>query len=291
MSLKKRGEHLGHLFFYLMLYVGGQPLAYIVLHPIIFVYIVFSSAIHKNLAPYINKRFPDSSWLAKRVHAYKIMIGMGKMLIDRALLGIKKDRLFNGTFEGLNKLQDIIKSGSGAIVILAHVGTWQTAMAHMAGLDTTVHAIMVHNDEAVTKHFYEMGRNRAFQTIDASGFMGGMIEAANILEKGEIVLIMGDRAEGGQTMETSFLGHPINLPVAAYNLGAITNTPIVIAFSAKTGTTSHTLKIWDIIHPHFSGRDKMQELGRCSSRFSKALEEYVEAYPHQWYNFFDIWKQ
>ena len=102
---------------------------------------------------------------------------------------------------------------------------------------------------------------------------------------------MGDRAEGGQTMDTTFLGHSINLPVAAYNLAAITNTPIVIAFSAKTGTTSHTLKIWDILHPQFSSREKQVELSRCAARFSSALEQYVEQYPHQWYNFFDIWQQ
>jgi predicted LPLAT superfamily acyltransferase len=289
--VKKKAEQLGHLFFYLMLLIGGQRLAYFVLHPVIFCYILFSPTPHRNLAPYINKRFPDATWLKKRSHVYKINIGLGKMLIDRALLGLKKDQQFKGVFEGLQTLQEIIASNSGAVIVLAHVGTWQTAMAHIAGLKTRVHAIMVHNDQAVTKHFYEMGRTRPFQTIDANGFMGGMIEAANILEKGELVLIMGDRAEGGHTTATTFLGHPINLPVAAYNLAAITNTPIIIAFSAKTGTTSHTLKIWDIIHPHFSGRDKHVELNRCAARFSQALEQYVKQYPHQWYNFFDIWQQ
>ena len=291
MSLKKKAEQLGHTFFYLMLYLGGQRLAYCMLHPIIFTYVFFSPTPHRNLAPYVTKRFPDASWLSKRFHVYNIVIGMGKMLIDRALLGIKKDHIFNGTFEGLSEIEDIINNGTGAIVVLAHVGTWQTAMAHMAGLSTNVHAIMVHNDDTVTKHFYEMGRTRAFHTIDATGFMGGMIEAADILEKGEIVLIMGDRAEDGHTMATDFLGSAINLPVAAYNLAAITNSPIIIAFSAKTGTTSHTLKIWDIVHPHFSGDNKKSELKRCATRFSRSLEQYVQQYPHQWYNFFDIWKQ
>ena len=289
--MKKKAEQLGHLFFYLMLLIGGQRLAYFILYPIIFCYILFSPTPHRNLAPYINKRFPQAGWFAKRIHVYKIIIGLGQMLIDRALLGLKKDRCFNGVFEGLQTLTKIIESGSGAILVLAHVGTWQTAMAHITGINTTVHAIMVHDDKAVTKHFYEMGRTRPFQTIDANGFMGGMIEAANILEKGELVLIMGDRAEGGHTTRTTFLNHPINLPIAAYNLAAITNTPILIAFSAKTGTTSHTLKIWDIIHPHFSGRDKYTELNRCATRFSQALKQYVEQYPHQWYNFLDIWQQ
>ncbi|MDA3971955.1 MAG: lysophospholipid acyltransferase family protein [Desulfobulbaceae bacterium] len=289
--MKKTGKQLGPMFFYLMIFIGGQRLAYLVLHPVVLAYVVCSTTIHKRLGPYVNRRFPHGSWLHKRVQVYQIIIGLGKMLIDRALLGIKPDSHFEGTFEGLDRLQDILDSGSGAVVVLAHVGTWQTAMAHLAGLNTKIHAIMAHNEEAMTKHFYEMGRSRSFQIIDAQGFMGGMIEAAAILAKGELVLIMGDRAEGGQTMPTQFLGSPINLPVAAYNLAAVTNTPIIIAFSVKTGTTSHTLKIWDIIHPHFAGREKKAELSRCVSRFSKGLQDYVEQYPHQWGNFFDIWQQ
>ncbi len=289
--MKRKAERLGHLFFYLMLHLGGQRLAYFVLQPIIFTYVLFSPTPHKNLAPYISKRFPDASWFDKRIHAYKIVLGMGKMLIDRALLGLKPDHQFKGVVEGLGDIQDIIRSGSGAIIVLAHVGTWQTAMAHLEGLDTDVHAIMNHDEEAVSKHFYEMERRRSFQTIDADGFMGGMIEAADILTKGELVLIMGDRAMGGKTAQTSFLGERINLPVAAYNLAAITNTPIVIAFSAKTGTTCHVLKVWDIFQPHFSDHDRKTELNRCVSRFSTALEKYVEHYPHQWYNFFNIWQQ
>lgn len=289
--MKKTGAQLGPLFFYLMLLIGGQRLAYLVLHPVVLAYVSCSTKIHKKLGPYVNRRFPHGSWFHKRLQVYQIIISLGKMLIDRALLGIRPDSHFEGTFEGLERLQDIIDSGTGAVVVLAHVGTWQTAMAHLAGLNTKIHAIMAHNEEAVTKHFYEMGRSRSFQIIDAQGFMGGMIEAAAVLARGELVLIMGDRAEGGQTMPTQFLGSPVNLPVAAYNLAAVTNTPIIIAFSAKTGTTSHTLKIWDIIHPHFADREKKAELSRCVSRFSTALQEYVEQYPHQWGNFFDIWQQ
>lgn len=291
MALKKQAERLGHLFFYLMLHLGGQRLAYVTLHPIIFTYILFSPSPHRNLAPYVSRRFPEASWFGRRVHVYKIVIGMGKMLIDRALLGLKPESQFDGIFEGLNKIQDIIRSGSGAIIILAHVGTWQTAMAHLEGIGTTVHAIMNHDEEAVSKHFYEMGRTRSFQTIDADGFMGGMIEAAAILDRGELVLIMGDRAHGGQTTATRFLGSNINLPVAAYNLAAVTNTPIAIAFSAKTGTTSHVLKVWDVFYPRFTNTDKKTELQRCATRFSQSLERYVARYPHQWYNFFDIWQQ
>jgi predicted LPLAT superfamily acyltransferase len=290
MSLKQRAERLGHLFFYLMLHIGGQRLAYFALHPIIFIYILFSPTPHRNLAPYIDRRFPNTSWLGRRIHVYKIIIGMGKMLIDRALLGLKKNHSFKGTFEGFSDLQTILND-SGAVIVLAHVGTWQTAMSHMAGLDTPVHAIMVHDDNAVTKHFYEMGRSRPFHTIDAAGFMGGMIEAADILEQGELVLIMGDRAEEGQTTAVPFLGKKVNFPVAAYNLAAITSSPIVIAFSAKTGTNSHVLKIWDIVHPKFNDYDKQPELNRCALRFSQALEQYVEEHPHQWYNFFNIWHQ
>ncbi|MEN8257917.1 MAG: lysophospholipid acyltransferase family protein [Thermodesulfobacteriota bacterium] len=288
--LKKKGEHLGHLFFYALIMIGGQLLAYLFLYPLILVYITFSRTPREQLRPYLKRRFPNHSPWQQWWAAYRIVIGMGKMLIDRSWLGLKPKAKLHGAFAGLDSLQKILVSGSGAIITLAHVGTWQTALAHIAGLECNVHLMMAKDTQAVTKHFFELGRKRDFNIIDVTGFMGGMIEAVNALEQGDVVLIMGDRTAGGPTATSTFLGSEIRLPVAAYSLAANTKSPVLIAFSAKHDRTHQTLKIWDIIHPDYRHGNRDQEMGRCADRFSRALEQYVEEYPYQWYNFFDIWE-
>ncbi len=289
--LKKKGEHLGHLFFYALIMIGGQLSAYIFLYPLILAYTTFSRTPHNQLRPYLSRRFPHHNPWQRWWAAYFIVIGMGKMLIDRSWLGLIPKAKLQGVFEGGESLQQVLASGSAAIIVLAHVGTWQTALDHLIQLDGKMHLMMAHDTQAVTKHFFELGRKHSFNIIDVSGFMGGMIEAVNALEQGDVVLIMGDRAAGGHTVKTPFLGSEIHLPVAAYSLAANTNSPVLIAFSAKHDRNHQVLKIWDIIHPGYANGNRAQEMARCAQRFSQALEKYVKEYPYQWYNFFDIWEQ
>ncbi len=290
-TLKKKAEHLGHLFFYALIMIGGQLAAYLFLYLLILVYCVFSRTPHRQLKPYLSRRFPHQNPWQRWWAVYQIVIGMGKMLIDRSWLGLKSSAKLHGTFEGIDSLQDILDSGSGAIITLAHVGTWQTALAHIEALQCNVHLMMARDEEAVTKHFFELGRKKDFKIIDVNGFMGGMIEAVNALEQGDLVLIMADRAAGGPTVQSTLLGSSIRLPVAAYSLAANTKSPVLIAFSAKHDRTHQVLRIWDTIHPDYTNGNRDQEMARCADRFSRALEHYVEEYPYQWYNFFDIWEQ
>lgn len=290
--LKKKGEFLGHLFFYALIMVGGQLAAYLFLSPLLLVYAACSRTPHRQLRPYLRRRFPHHTPWQRWWAAYRILIGMGQMLIDRSWLGLKPQATLHGDFiNEVATLEEILATGSGAILCLAHVGTWQTALTHITCLPCRVHVMMAHDTQAVTKHFFELGRRRDFNIINVNGFMGGMIEAIAALKKGEVVLIMGDRAVGGHTVTTTFLGSKIRLPVSAYSLAANTRSPVLVAFSAKHDRTHQVLEIWDIIHPDYSHGDREQEMARCAGRFSRALERYVQKYPYQWYNFFDIWEQ
>lgn len=290
-TLKKKAEHLGHLFFYALIMTAGQGAAYLFLYPLVLAYATFSRTPHRQLRPYLRRRFPRHTSWQRWWAAYLIVIGMGKMLIDRSWLGLKPKAHLQGSFDNVDTLEESLAAGKGAIIILAHVGTWQTAMDHLVKLRCRMHLMMAQDTQAVTKHFFELGRKRDFNIIDVSGFMGGMIEAVNALEQGDVILIMGDRTAGGHTTTTSFLNSEIRLPVAAYSLAASTKSPVLVAFSAKHDRTHQVLKIWDIIHPDYAHGNRDQEMTRCAARFARALEKYVKEYPYQWYNFFDIWEQ
>jgi predicted LPLAT superfamily acyltransferase len=290
-GIKKRAEGLGHIFFYMVLHIGGQRLAYFFLYPILFLYILCSRSIHRLVSPYQKRRFPDHGWWQSRLDVFKIVHGFGRILVDRAWLGLKHGKNLSGTIDGLERLEEIIHSGSGAVLLLAHVGTWQNALSHMDEIDTDVHVLIEHDEEAVTKHFYELGRKRPFSIIDVNSFMGGMLEAKSALQKGGFVMVMGDRYRSGRYVTVEFMGEPIRLPAGAYCLAAGTGVPLVVAFSTKLNRKRHVFKVWDIMYPDFSRHEKEEEIARCAARFTAAMEAYVEQYPYQWYNFFNIWEQ
>lgn len=290
-QIKKKLEWLGHGFFYAVLMLGGQRAAYFFLYPVIFTYVFCSRNIHRVTTPFFSRRFPDHTWLQLRLDVFKNVLSFGKVLVDRGWMGFNRNAELSGTFVDSDKLRDAIKEGNGVVVLLAHVGNWQTCLAQLGALNVDVHSLMEFDEERVSKHFFELRGEIPFKIINVYGYLGGMIEATAALHKGDIVLMMADRLHEGRHATVNFLGSEVRLPIAAYHLAAMAESPIVILFAAKTGRKSYTLSIPDIFYPGKSGLDRREELARCAQRFSTALEKYVERYPYQWYNFFDIWSQ
>ncbi len=289
--LLEKAEWLGHMFFYTVLFIGGQRVAYFFLHPVIFFYVLCSRKIHNSLQPYLNKRFPDHNRFQHWQNTYKCVLEFGKILVDRAWIGLKKNSCMKGNFDNTEQLSNLLKTDKGIVVLLAHVGNWQTSFADLGELDTEVFSLMEYDQQQVAKHFFDLKKDKAFSIIDTNGFMGGMVEAATVLQKGSMVLTMADRYMGGPHASIDFMGNPMRVPLAPYSLAASTDSYIIILFSAKTGRNSYQLKIWDIIEPQNSGRPDKEILESYAKKFTMALEEYVKIHPYQWFNFFNIWKQ
>ena len=287
----KRLEWLGHLFFYTVLRLGGQGAGYFFLYPVVFCYVICSPKIHRITQPYFSRRFPQHGWWRRRLHVYRNVLAFGRTLVDRAWIGLSRSRVISGRFEDGDRFQEIIARGRGVVVLLAHVGNWQSSFADLERLPVAIHALMEYDTRAVAKHFFDLGKKRSFTIIDVNGFMGGMVEATVALQRGEVVLIMGDRLAGGPSAVVSFLGSPLRLPLAPYRLAASTGAPLVVLFSAKTGRRHYRLFIADVLRCSGCERPSREQLVCHASRFAGALEHYVREYPYQWYNFFNIWQQ
>ncbi len=290
-QIKKKLEWLGHCFFYAVLVLGGQGAAYIFLYPVIFTYELCSPNIHRVTTPYFRRRFPNHNWLALRMDVFKNILSFGKVLVDRGWMGFNRKAELTGTFDDSEQLREIIQEGKGAVILLAHVGNWQTCLGRLKALDAKVHALMEFDQENVSKHFFQLRGEMPFNIIDVHGFLGGMIEATTALQQGDIVLIMADRLHQGRHETVNFMGSRVRFPIAPYHLAATAGSPVVVLFAAKTGRKSYSLSIWDTYRPGQSNLQRDEELAHCAQRFSSALEKYVEQYPYQWYNFFDIWSQ
>ncbi|MDH3349114.1 MAG: lysophospholipid acyltransferase family protein [Desulfobulbaceae bacterium] len=295
MKLKKRILHnlekLGHFFFYLALFAGGQRMAYLLLYPVIFVYVLFSSRIRRETAGYLQKRFPDHSKVQLWRDTFYNVMEFGRILVDRGWIGLKKKSGIHGIFDNSQQLLDLVKDDKGVVVLLAHVGNWQTGFADLGRLETKVHSLMEYDPDTVSKHYFDLGGKRNFSIIDARGFMGGMVEATTVLQRGEVVLIMADRYVAGPATEVDFLGQNIKLPLAPFGLAARTGASIAFLFAAKTGRSSYELRIWDVIKTNPETRADTEILKGYAQRYATSLEKYVQKYPYQWFNFYDIWKK
>lgn len=289
-----RLEALGHWIFYTTLRYLGRRAASLLLWPVVGCYVVFSRKIHRNIRPYLDRRFPEATKKERWLHTFRLVKSFGEVLVERGWLGLDENAELECQFIGRARLFQLLEQKKGLILLTAHVGNWQSALAHLTSMPVRVHALMRYDKDAVAKHFFDLQgeRQRTFEIIDAEGAFGGMVEAAAALQRGEIVTIMGDRYVGGSASETKFMGETVRIPDSAYQLAATSGAPVVILLAARTGLKQFELQVWDDFIPENKGREHRAEmLARCARRFAMGLEEYVDEHPYQWYNFYNFWKQ
>lgn len=291
--MKRRLEALGHWFFYVTMRFFGHRGGYVLLAPVIFTYVLCSRKIHSTVRCYLNHRFPGASSLEYMLYTYKNIYSFGQVLVDRGWLGINKDARFEGELVGYDSLVELIERKQGVVLLTAHVGNWQSALANLGDLSVKVHALMQYDQQAVAKHYFDLkAEDRPFEIIDADGPFGGLVDAAAALQNGEIVTIMGDRLVKGSASTVEFMGTSVRLPDAAYMLAATAGSPVVVLLAAKTGAKTHQLKVWGSFYPQYKNRDeRAQMLQDCAQQYIESIEKYLKCYPFQWYNFYNIWKQ
>jgi predicted LPLAT superfamily acyltransferase len=241
----------------------------------------------------MKRRFPEHDPLQLWFDTFRLVYSFGQVLVDRGWLGLRRAARLRGELLGNDQLLELVGKGKGLVLLTAHVGNWQTALAHICGFKVPVNSLMQYEQEAVAKHYFDL-RSEAvpFKIINSDGFMGGLIESTAALQRGEVVTIMADRYAGGPYSEVTFLGDKVRLPVAAYSLAAATGAPVAILLAAKTGRRDYNMKLWDVFYPEGVERHNRQEdLSKWARRFAQSMEEYVKEYPYQWYNFYDFWSQ
>jgi predicted LPLAT superfamily acyltransferase len=291
---KSIGSDFGHRFFYLLIRCAGRQGAYIFLHFVVLFYVLFTPSIRKKSDYYLSRRFKGRSRVRRLTDSYRIYVNLGKALIDRAVIGILGEDRIAMTFPEQQKVFDILKEGSGMILMTAHVGCWQTAMSTLKFLDAPVNLLLTREEGDVDRHYFEhAGIACPYNIIDPRGYMGGVLEMMGLLKRGEVLSVMGDRLLGSAkgAVKVEFLGGEVLFPISGFKIAAATGAPIVVLFSYKSGPAGYTLKVPEVIRvPGETGKKNSDFLPYVKA-FAAALEAYTVAHPYQFFNFYDMWRE
>jgi predicted LPLAT superfamily acyltransferase len=250
-------------------------------------------SIRKKTDPYLSKRFKNSSGITMISHRYQMVAGFAKTLIDRAIVGILGTDHVDSEFIDKDTIKEIKGLDNGFILIMSHVGCWQVAMSALDLFQKPVNLLMQLNEKDIDKHYYEHGENdKPFNIINPEGFLGGAIEMLNVLKKGEILCMMGDRVFGdaATSVNVSFLGETAGFPFSAFKMASLSKKPVVVMYSFKSGPAHYKMKIGKVIHVP-------EKLGKSKERYQPYVSEYIETLeaftreePYQVFNFYDMWK-
>jgi len=286
------GSGWQHGIFYALIRLGGRQGAYALLIFVVAWYTFFRPSVRERSSHYLKRRFPARSPWARLWDSYRLNFGIGRILVDRAVLGILGPDKLKVSLAGREELEGLLAEGRGLVLVPAHVGCWQLAMSSLSALDTRV-SLLIHREEGdLDRQFFEHGGGSApYHSIDPSGYLGGTLEMLQVLKHGEVLCIMGDRVMGGEsgTVSVDFLGAPVEIPYSPYKLASATGAPVAVIFPYQTAEGGYALQVARVIRvPEELGR-RAEAYRPYAAQFAEALEQFVAEHPYQFFNFFDMW--
>jgi predicted LPLAT superfamily acyltransferase len=288
---QKRGNRLGFWFFETFLKFFGLTGAYALLNFVCLHYLLFDQRAVKNALAYIHRRFPNAGFFKSRGEVYRLFISQGKQLIDRFAM-ISGKHTFDIQLKGYEQLSALLAEKSkGFVLLTAHVGNWQIALTTLKKMAKPVYLVMRPEDNAAVKESLNIDAQDNFiKIISPEGFLGGVVEAMQVLKEGNIVSFMGDRKYGFEALEVSFLKDKAYFPFGAFSIAASSNCPVVVLLSAKLGQNKYIVDVSNIIYPRYnSNKDKREQLKIYVQEFADILDKYVTQFPYQCFLFHNVW--
>ena len=225
-----RGSRLGIGFFRLLIRCGGLGIAIWFSRIVTWFYARFDHRAFAVSEEYLKLRFPEDADSPRKLrkHFHRLLCELAKMLLVSCRMGLGKEILLEE--EGLEYLPSL---GKGVVVVFAHFDCWQAAMELMNQRSERRFSIMARPDRNGSfDKFLALRDRRNFSVISIEGFAGGLIEASAALERGEAVIVMGDRpVPGTANFEADYLGGKLKLPLSPWMLAARNKVPAIPVFA------------------------------------------------------------
>lgn len=288
---RRRGNRLGFWFFRTAARLFGLGGAYGLLHFVCPWYLLTDRPLVTATLAYVRRRFPEHGRLRQLLDVYRLFVSQGQNLIDRFAVATGYDGIgvdIRG-YEGVREL--LAGQKQGAILLTAHVGNWQVVMTTLRKFEREVCLLMRPEDNAAVREALNIdAAGERVEIISTDDGLGGVLAALKALDAGKLISIMGDRPYEFSATTVSFLGGEVRFPHGAFTLAAAARCPVVVLLSAKTGPRRYVVDVSHILPPPAGRRGEKDAAIRAAvADFSRILEEYVAAYPYQWFVFRDIW--
>jgi predicted LPLAT superfamily acyltransferase len=224
---------------------------------------------------------------------YRHVLSFATTIHDRIYLLNERFDLFDLEVVGAEALHAALARQPGALLIGAHLGSFEVLRAAGRGQAGLRVAMLMYEENArKINATLEAINPRATQDIIPLGRMEAMLEARDKLDAGYLVGMLADRSLGDDpTVTLPFLGEPARFPLGPWRLAAMLQRPVFFMTGLYLGGNRyqlHFVPLADFSATPRSGRDAaihdaMQRYGDCLTQFCKLA-------PYNWFNFFDFWQ-
>ncbi len=192
--------------------------------------------------------------------------------------------------EGISFLDEALKEGKGAILLMSHFGAFRTLTAALAFRGYPLHLLLALTppphyrtweklERAIMKAKLACWKHERLRFVFWRPGMSPRLLYRRLLQ-GEIVILYGDGARGTQFTRVHFIGASLLLSTGPFRIAARAETPLIPAFILREGMDRHRIVFEREIAIK---EDTPASIQQGAEQYASLLARYVEARPDHWY--------
>jgi predicted LPLAT superfamily acyltransferase len=216
-------------------------------------------------------------------------------IVDRLAIWFGHGEDFAYETHGVDYFDDLARQGRGAIVLGAHLGSFDALRLLASRTRIAVNVLMfTENANRINAVLRELSPDAEARVIRVTpDAVGAVFEVRRCLDRGEIVAILGDRIEPADRTRTArvrLLDGDVELPQAPFLLAHLLGCPVVLMIALRQGPGRYEVfaeTLAERVRLPRHGRD--EPVRELVARYAARLEHYCLRSPYQWFNFFDYW--
>lgn len=286
---KTRGGAFGYLFFIFLIKKCGITAAYAFLSTVVIYFIPFAPKATKSIWFYSRHilRLNRRSSVKMLVRNY---YRLGQTLIDKIAIGNGMQDRYNFCFENYNEFLDILNSNQGTIIIGAHIGNWEIGTPFFDEYGKKINIVLYDAEYQRIKKILKNNTAYAdYKIIPVSdNSLDHVFAIKEAIDNKEYVCFQGDRyVNEDRLLKASFLGREAYFPIGPFLLASKMKAPVVFYFSMREKGRTYRFH-FTIATPTIKEKGKRAEQ-TLLEQYIVALENILQKYPEQWFNYYNFW--
>jgi predicted LPLAT superfamily acyltransferase len=269
----------------------GRRLGRVVLRGIALYFVLFAPRARRASREYLARALGRyANWRDGYLH----VLSFASTIHDRVYLLNDRFDAFNIEVHGAEALDEVLRQQSGALLVGAHLGSFEVLRAIGRGRAGLRVAMLMYEQNARKLNATLAAINpKALQDIIPLGRLASMLEVRDKLDAGYVVGMLADRSLGGDAMqEAEFLGLSASFPVGPWRMMAMLRRPVFFMTGLYLGGNRYSIHFEPLADFSAVGRgERDAAIAIAMRRYADCLTRYCRQAPYNWFNFFDFWQK
>jgi predicted LPLAT superfamily acyltransferase len=223
---------------------------------------------------------------------FRQVLSFATTIHDRVYLINQQFELFNISLEGESLLLAQADSGRGALLMGAHMGSFEVMHSlgrRRRGFEVAM-AMYEENARKINATLAAINP-QAVTDIVPLGRIEAMLNIAERLNRGAFVGVLGDRTLGGEPVQqVTLLGERAYLPTGPMRAAAILRCPVFFMAGLYRGANNYHV-VFERVADFSSVPAGSREFAvrAAIESYAAVLDRYCRSDPYNWFNFYDFW--